>query len=141
MVQPTDIIQTHPPPLSLSWQSTCSVSGRSWVRIPQEAACDTDVSHADGYIVNIVEGAILTMPLFLCATKAIAHLFFISCFIGSPEVWTIQSEFLMCYFSARAIIATGSSWACAVDVSLPHRFDWHIGTNRNNMIQTFPLPL
>ena len=43
--------------------STRSVSGRSWVRIPEEAACDTDVSYADGDIVNIVEGAIITMPL------------------------------------------------------------------------------
>ena len=40
------------------------MSGRSCVRIPEEAACDTDVSYADGDIVNIVEGAILTMPLF-----------------------------------------------------------------------------
>ena len=81
------------------------------------------------------------MPLFFCPTKAIAHLFIFKFFIGSPEVWTMQSNFLMCYFSARAIIATRSSWACADDMSLPHRFDWHIGTNKHNMIQTFPLPL
>ena len=81
------------------------------------------------------------MPLFFCATKAIAHLSFFNLLIGSPEVWTMQSQFLMCYFSARAMIATGSSWACADDMSLPHSCYWHIGTNKNNMIQTFQLPL
>ena len=34
-----------------------------------------------------------------------------------------------------------SNWACANDMSLPHCFDWRIGTHGNNMIQTFPLPL
>ena len=81
--------------------------------------------------MNIVEGAVITMPLFFLATKAIAHLSFLSSFIGSPEEWTMQSKFLLCYFGVRAIIATGSSWACADDVSLPYRFDWHIGTNKS----------
>ena len=63
-------------PLSPSLQSTCSVSGRPWVRIPKDAACDTDFSYADGDLVNIVEGAVITMPLLFCPTKAIAHLLY-----------------------------------------------------------------
>ena len=74
------------------------------------------------------------MPLFFLATKPM-RISLNKSFIGSPEVWSMQSKFLMCYFSVRAIIATGSSWACADDMSLPHRFGRHIGTNTNNMIQ------
>ena len=34
--------------------------------------------------------------------------------VESLEVRTMQSKFLMCYFSTRAILVKGSSWACAM---------------------------
>ena len=89
--------------------------------------------------MNIVEGAVITMPLFFCATKAIAHLLFFQFCIASPKVWTMQSKFLMCYFSAKAIIATGSSWACADDMSLPHRFDLAHWDKQTKHDSSFPI--
>ena len=58
------------------------------------AACDTDVSYADGDPVNIVEGAVITMPLFFCATKAIAHLVFLSFLLDHQKFGPCKANFL-----------------------------------------------
>ena len=53
----------------------------------------TDVSYADGDIVNIVAGAVIAMPWFVCATKAIAHLFSLSFELGHQMCETCNAIF------------------------------------------------
>ena len=80
--------------------------GRSWVRIPKEAACDTDISYADGDPVNSVEGAVVTRSLlFLCnESNRASHLFLLDrqqvgpckanvlCATSEPEPLLLQAE-------------------------------------------------
>ena len=56
-------------------------------------------------ILSILSKVQLSQCLLFCVRRKQSRVSSFYLFIGSPELWTMQSKFLMCYLSAKGIIA------------------------------------